>query len=84
MMAASRPIFTVDPLAVKRDKTSNAISFVIHVVAITLILTLAMKARTSHAAATTIVTPCGLQTYRSSDYLAGGKGARRRRRRRRA
>jgi TonB family protein len=42
MMAASRPIFTVDPLAVKGDKTSSAISFVIHAVAITLLLTLAL------------------------------------------
>jgi periplasmic protein TonB len=46
MMASSRPIFTVDPLAVKGDKTSSAISFVIHAVAITLVLTLALKVRT--------------------------------------
>jgi TonB family protein len=44
---ASRPIFTVDPLAFKGDPTSRAISFVIHVVAITLLLMLALKARNS-------------------------------------
>jgi periplasmic protein TonB len=54
----SRPIFSADPLAFKRDPTSNAISFVIHVVAITLILMLALKARTSiELERTTIVTP---------------------------
>jgi protein TonB len=47
MRAATRPIFTVDPLAVERDKKSSAISFVIHVVAITLILSLAMKVRSN-------------------------------------
>jgi len=47
MKSASRPIFTVDPLAVKGDKTSSAISFVLHVVAITLILLLAMNVRTN-------------------------------------
>lgn len=40
-----RPIFTVDPLAFKGDQKSRAISFVIHAIAITLILTLALKAR---------------------------------------
>jgi periplasmic protein TonB len=55
---ASRPIFTVDPLAVKSDKTSSAVSFVIHVVVITLILLLAMKVRTNITLQpTTIVTP---------------------------
>jgi len=54
----SRPIFTVDPLAVKGDKTSSAVSFVIHVVAISLILTLALKARTNLLEQpTTLVTP---------------------------
>ena len=55
---ASRPIFTVDPLAVKRDKTSSAISFVIHAVAITLVLALAITVRsTVTLQPTTIVTP---------------------------
>jgi len=44
--AISRPIFTVDPLAFKRDRTSSAISFVVHAVAITLVLTLALKVHT--------------------------------------
>ena len=58
MTPASRPIFTVDPLAVKRDKTSSAISFAVHAVIITLVLTLAVKARTSFTLQpTTIVTP---------------------------
>jgi protein TonB len=46
-MATSRPIFTVDPLAVKGDKTSSVISFVIHAAAIALVLTLALKVRTA-------------------------------------
>ena len=41
-----RPIFTVDPLSFKGDKTSSAVSFVVHVVAISLLLTLAFKAHT--------------------------------------
>jgi protein TonB len=44
--AASRPIFAVDPLAFKRDKTSSAISFVIHTIVIALVLSLTLKART--------------------------------------
>jgi protein TonB len=43
---AERPIFTVDPLAFKGDQKSRAISFVVHGVVITLLLTLALKART--------------------------------------
>ena len=58
MMATSRPIFTVDPLAVKGDKTSSAISAVVHVVAITLILAVAWNV---HSAVTLkpamVVTP---------------------------
>jgi TonB family protein len=57
MMPASRPIFTVDPLAVQRDRTSSAISFAVHVVAITLVLSLAIKARTSLTPQPTVVTP---------------------------
>jgi len=54
----SRPIFTADPLAFKRDNTSSAISLVVHVVIITLVVSLALKAHTIialHPAA--IVTP---------------------------
>ena len=40
---AERPIFTVDPLNFKSDRKSSAVSFVIHVTAITLILTAAFK-----------------------------------------
>lgn len=58
MEATSRPIFAVDSLAFKRDQTSSAISFVIHVVVITLVLSLAVKARTSMMLQpATIVTP---------------------------
>lgn len=43
----SKPVFTVDPLAFKSDKTSSVFSLVLHVVAITLALTVAIQARTS-------------------------------------
>lgn len=49
MAPISRPIFALDPLAVKRDKTSGAISFVVHVVGITLVLALALKVHSSVA-----------------------------------
>ena len=56
--AEERPIFAIDPLVFKRDKTSSAISFVIHAVLITLVLSLAVKARTSFMPRpVTIVTP---------------------------
>jgi TonB family protein len=58
MTPPSRPILTVDPLAVKRDKKASAISSVIHVVGITLILSLAMKVHSTMVLQpTTIVTP---------------------------
>lgn len=41
-----RPIFATDSLSFKSDPTSNAISFFIHAVLITLVLLLAVKART--------------------------------------
>jgi protein TonB len=44
---ATRPMFATDSLEFKRDPTSNAISFVIHVVAITLLLALALKVRSN-------------------------------------
>ena len=44
--ATSRPIFAVDPLVFKRDKTSSAISFVLHTIVIALVLSLTLKART--------------------------------------
>jgi TonB family protein len=46
MEATWRPIFTTDLLATKRDPTSNAVSFAIHAVVLTLILLLAVKTRT--------------------------------------
>jgi TonB family protein len=53
-----RPIFATDLNAFKRDPTSNAISFAIHVVVITLVLLLAVKARTIvMLQPTTVVTP---------------------------
>ncbi len=56
--AAGVPIFATDLFAYKRDQTSNAISFVIHVVAITLLLALALKVRnTVILEPTTTVTP---------------------------
>jgi protein TonB len=56
--STSRPIFTADPLAFKRDKKSSAISLVVHVVIIALVLSLALKAHTIVALQpATIVTP---------------------------
>ena len=55
-LVPARPIFTIDPLAVKGDKTSNLVSLVIHVVAITLILTLAMSVRSNMVIQPTNVT----------------------------
>jgi periplasmic protein TonB len=43
----SVPMFATDLGAVKRDQTSNAVSFVIHVVAIILLVTLVMKVHNS-------------------------------------
>lgn len=52
------PAFSTDLFAYKRDQTSNAISFVVHVVAITLLLSLALKVRNSVILEpTTTVTP---------------------------
>jgi periplasmic protein TonB len=57
MTPGSRPIFTIDPLAVKRDKTSSAISAVVHVIGITLLLTLALNARKVTLQPQEVVTP---------------------------
>ena len=62
LAATSRPVFTADPLAFKRDQTSSAISFAIHLVAITLVLSLALKARTViMPQLTAIVTPVDMR-----------------------
>ena len=56
--STSRPIFTVDPLACKRDPASGAVSFVVHVVIVTLVLSLAQRAHTIVARqSATLVTP---------------------------
>ena len=56
--STSRPIFTADPLAFKRDKKSSAISLVVHVVIIAMVLSLALKAHTITALQpATTVTP---------------------------
>ncbi|MGA2848731.1 MAG: energy transducer TonB [Terracidiphilus sp.] len=61
---AQRPIFALDPLSFKRDKTSSAVSFVFHVVVIVLVLTLALKARTIVAfPADTTVIPVDFKPY---------------------
>jgi protein TonB len=57
MEPVARPIFTIDPLAFKRDQKSSAISFVVHAVAITLILTVALKVRSNVIDEPSIVTP---------------------------
>jgi len=46
LKAASRPMFAVDSLSFKRDRTSSAISVAIHVIAVSLLLALALKAHT--------------------------------------
>jgi TonB family protein len=56
--AVWKPIFATDLNAIKSDPTSNTISFAIHVVAITLVLLMAVKARTIvMLPPNTIVTP---------------------------
>lgn len=60
----SRPIFAVDPLAFKGDQTSRAISFGIHAVIITLVLSLAMRAHNIVTAApNTILTKMDFKLY---------------------
>ena len=54
--AKTRPILSVDPLSFERDQKSSAISFVVHAVAITLLLSLAFKAHTI-IETPTVVTP---------------------------
>ena len=62
MAAAWRPIFASDVLAFKRNPTSDAISFGIHAVLITLVLLLAVKAHTIVTQQPTpIVTPVDLE-----------------------
>jgi TonB family protein len=57
-----RPIFASDTLTFKSDPKSNAISFGIHAVAITLLLWLALKAHTIVTTQTTVtVTPVDFQ-----------------------
>jgi TonB family protein len=57
MEPVARPIFTIDPLSFKRDQKSSAISFVVHAVAITLILTVALKVRSNVIEEPSVVTP---------------------------
>jgi TonB family protein len=47
--STSRPIFTADPLAYERDKTSSAISLMIHVFVIVLVLSLALNVHSNIA-----------------------------------
>jgi protein TonB len=61
MNGSGRPIFAVDPFSFKRDRTSSAISAVVHVIAISLLLMLALKAHT-------IVTPQPLTVVMPIDF----------------
>lgn len=55
---SSRPMFAIDSLTFKHDKTSSAISFAVHAVVIALVLMLAIKTRTiAMQEPSTIVTP---------------------------
>lgn len=59
-----RPLFAPDQLVFKRDKRSSAISFVLHAAVISLVLTLALKARTIVAIpATTVITSVDFKPY---------------------
>jgi protein TonB len=61
---ASRPIFAIDSLTFKRDRSSSAISFVIHAVMITLLLSLALGAHKMIAVSPdTIATPVDFKLY---------------------
>ena len=56
--STSRPIFTADPLAFKRDKTSSAISLTIHAFVIVLVFSLALNVHSNMAQQpAVIVTP---------------------------
>jgi periplasmic protein TonB len=82
---ASRPIFAIDSLTFKRDQSSSAISFVIHAVMITLLLSLALGAHKIIPMPTdTIATPVDFKLYTPPTTLpvarsmggGGGGGAR--------
>ncbi len=61
---ASRPIFAVDSLTFKSDQSSRVISFAIHVVAITLLLSLALRAHTMITMSSgMVITPVDLKPY---------------------
>jgi len=59
----SRPFLNADPLAFKGDKTSSAISAVVHVVIIALVLSLALTARSVAVLPPTNVTPVDFKLY---------------------
>jgi TonB family protein len=62
---ASRPIFAIDSLTFKSDQTSSVISFVVHAVMITFLLSLALRAHTMITMSPeTIVTPVDFKPYR--------------------
>ena len=61
---AARPIFAIDSLTFKRSRSSSAISFVVHAVAITFLLSLALRAHTMIATSPeTTVTPVDFKPY---------------------
>jgi TonB family protein len=59
-----RPIFSIDSLTFKRDQSSSVISFVVHAVMITLLLSFALRARTIiKISPDTVVTPLDFKLY---------------------
>jgi len=78
---ASRPIFAVDSLTFKSDQSSRVISFALHAVMITLLLSLALKAHTVITAPSeTIVMPVDFKlstppmTLPAAKPMGGGGG----------
>src|SRR5664280_1029959 len=60
----SRPMFAFESMVFKRDQSSNAISFAIHAVIITLVLSLALRTHTVIAMSrNTIVTQVDFKPY---------------------
>jgi len=60
----SRPIFTTDILACKRDKASSAISFILHVVLIALVLSVPLAAHTGVInPPSTVIVPVEFKPY---------------------
>ncbi len=80
LQLTSQPVAVADPLAVKRDPTSSAISFAMHGLIISLVIWLTLQARTHIVAPkNAIVTPVTIQPYipvtvKAPKAMGGGGG----------